>query len=236
MKKITLIVTLLLSISSIAQYSGIIATYRLILSENKESKLDKMFFESINDLHKISDEFEFVLKSNKNKSLFYLQNKLYTQENIANYALLRSNYQGRSLQTINDTYLEYDSDFLQKKVIVKNKKPKWKLHNEKKTINNYVCFKATTIYKVVNTAGVFENIVEAWYCPEINSPFGPIGYGGLPGLIFELKIKDAVYGLKNIRFLKEEKTEIEDLKNYAIITQEELNGEAKEIYENSIKQ
>ena len=235
MKKITLIVTLLLSLHSIAQYNGIIATYKLILSENKESKLDKMFFNSINELHNISDEFEFILKSNKTKSLFYLKNKLYTQESLAKYALTRSNYNGRHLQTLRNTYLEYNSELL-KKAIVKSDKQKWNLINEKKTINNFECFKATTIYKVVNTAGVFESIVEAWYCPEINLPFGPIGYGGLPGLIVELKIKDAVYGLKNIQFLKEEKIEIEDLKDYAIITQEELNGEAKEIYENSIKQ
>jgi GLPGLI family protein len=73
-----------------------------------------------------------------------------------------------------------------KKFIVKDSLPKWKLHNETKTIGNYICYKATTSRRIVNTKGTFYKDVEAWYTPELTVPFGPKGYGGLPGLIIEL--------------------------------------------------
>lgn len=34
---------------------------------------------------------------------------------------------------------------------------------------------------------ILNTVIEAWYVPEIPVPYGPVGNGGLPGLILQLK-------------------------------------------------
>jgi len=224
----------LLHYPSVAQ-KIIEANYSLILSENKESKLDKMLIESMGDFRKVAREMEFTLIFAKEKSYFAVKEKLYTQESLAEIALLRANYNGRTIQEKMYSYTEYDSELYPQKVILKKEIPTWKLSSEKKSVSGFECYKAHTTYTVINSAGTFNNIVEAWYCPEINFSFGPLGYGGLPGLIFELKIKDAVYGLTNLDFNPITK-EAPNLKKYAIVSQKELDQKAIEAYENFIEE
>lgn len=64
---------------------------------------------------------------------------------------------------------------------------KWKLENDTKKIGKYLVYKATTTEEVITENKPKKYIITAWYCPEINIPFGPIGYSGLPGLILELE-------------------------------------------------
>lgn len=125
-----------------------------------------------------------------------------------------------------------DPDF--GKIIIKeNRNTTWTLTNESKLIDNYKCFKATS--KFIKDLGNNKKTtfpIIAWYCPEIPIATGPLGYGGLPGLILELQERIITYGAKNIAF---------NLKNFAIaqkpidgklITQEELNIKIRELYFN----
>ena len=73
--------------------------------------------------------------------------------------------------------------------LIKNSKADWELLNETKKIGNYLCYKATTIRITQGREGIIKSPVIAWYAPELAVPFGPIGFGGLPGLIIELEIK-----------------------------------------------
>jgi GLPGLI family protein len=41
--------------------------------------------------------------------------------------------------------------------------------------------------------------VEAWFCPEIPFAYGPRGFGGLPGLILELRYDRSVIGLESLQ-------------------------------------
>lgn len=66
-------------------------------------------------------------------------------------------------------------------------KLKWELKNETKKIGNYLAYKATTVEKVLTSGKPKIYLITAWYCPNINAPFGPIGFSGLPGLILELE-------------------------------------------------
>ena len=43
-----------------------------------------------------------------------------------------------------------------------------------------------------------EFTIEAWYTPEIPMPYGPIGYGGLPGLILQLERSHVIFIAKEI--------------------------------------
>lgn len=71
---------------------------------------------------------------------------------------------------------------------------KWKILNEIKEVNNYVCMKASTFEPVKK-----QNIV-AWFTTDIPVSAGPERFGGLPGMILEINIDDdaIVYTPKTI--------------------------------------
>jgi GLPGLI family protein len=75
---------------------------------------------------------------------------------------------------------------------------KWEMKNESRKIGPFNCFKATTNKITRNSSGTFKKTVVAWYTTELPFPFGPIGYGRLPGLIVELTYENVVYCLKKI--------------------------------------
>lgn len=105
----------------------------------------------------------------------------------------------------------------------------WNFSEESKSIDGFICYKATTTYQTINEAGTFRKIVTAWYAPKIPSPFGPLGYAGLPGLILELQDDKILYYLKEINFNK--KGKIEKIKRGKIVTKEQLDNYA---YDNAI--
>jgi GLPGLI family protein len=85
----------------------------------------------------------------------------------------------------------------------------WQMTSETKKIGEYICYKAQTVKKVTEkekkeyqdylkrnetkkTTGLFsisepqDEIITAWYTPEIPISVGPNNYWGLPGLILEV--------------------------------------------------
>ena len=66
--------------------------------------------------------------------------------------------------------------------------------------------------------------ITAWYCPEINVPFGPIFIFGLPGLILETEMGNYRYTATKIRLNPKEKIEIKKLTEGKKVTQEELHA------------
>lgn len=71
---------------------------------------------------------------------------------------------------------------------LESKNTEWILTSQSKQIDKFKVFKATTTYQIENGNGrVFTRNVEAWFCPELPSRFGPNGFDGLPGLILELR-------------------------------------------------
>ena len=67
----------------------------------------------------------------------------------------------------------------------------WTLHNESKKIDGYNCYKATKHHVQPNSE--IEFTIEAWYTPEIPVPYGPAGYGGLPGLILQMERSHVIF-------------------------------------------
>ena len=64
---------------------------------------------------------------------------------------------------------------------------KWVISNKSKKINGYNCYKATTAININTNNSLKEQEIIAWFAPKINISTGPIGFGGLPGLILELQ-------------------------------------------------
>ena len=97
-----------------------------------------------------------------------------------NYLLIRNHQENTSKDHLTS---------LGKNFVVEGETPKikWKILNEIKEIQGYLCMKAETIDPVRNVP------VYAWFTNKIRIPSGPEGYGGLPGLILGLEFnKDDV--------------------------------------------
>lgn len=84
--------------------------------------------------------------------------------------------------------------------IIMDRNIQWTIISKKKNIQDYTCYKATSSFSVTRGDRTFTFPLIAWFCPEIPYNFGPLGYGGLPGLILELQERNILYGAKKIEF------------------------------------
>ena len=102
-----------------------------------------------------------------------------------------------------------EREFMDKMFLIKDSLDQytWKLTGEQKQLGQWMVMKATTTEMVRNPARFrrrfgapaaneseepdeIEIITEAWFTPMIPVSSGPANYGGLPGLILEMKIGD----------------------------------------------
>jgi GLPGLI family protein len=87
------------------------------------------------------------------------------------------------------------------------------------------------VRQIENPDGVFYQQIKAWYCPEINYSFGPIGYYGLPGLILELQIDNVTYKAIRIKIDdSRKKLNIAMPKAEKIVSYNEYLNISKELY------
>lgn len=73
----------------------------------------------------------------------------------------------------------------------------WKIMDERKMVGEFECVKAIGVNKGFDNK---ESTVVAWFSPQINVPYGPNEYFGLPGLILEVENKGIVYYCTSIDF------------------------------------
>jgi len=81
-------------------------------------------------------------------------------------------------------------------VVFDDKMSDWELSGEAKKIEGFTCYKATITH--FNEELQQHYVVEAWYTLEIPIPYGPVGYGGLPGLIIELHYNFTIFTVQEI--------------------------------------
>ncbi len=127
---------------------------------------------------------------NKGTNYVYFFNEaqsLYTQseeENEGGYSWSEEKYvlqRDHKKKTVNDW-----REVLGKRYLVEDDLPKykWKILNEIKEIEGYLCMKAET-YDPVK-----DQTIHAWFSDGIIFSGGPEGFAGLPGMILELNIND----------------------------------------------
>ena len=125
------------------------------------------------------------------------------QDNRNHYVIYKTNILGEEFNVISSLY-----------------SIKWELTREEKKIGNYKCYKAITFLNK-------KTKIEAWYSPEIPLSFGPKGFGGLPGLIIELKENNIIYYANKIALNKEKEFIIEFPEKEKIISKEKFDSIGK---------
>lgn len=107
--------------------------------------------------------------------------------------------------------------------IIQSEPTEWQITGETKMLAGYMCRKAvsSTTSTSSRTGKSKENELVAWFAPEIPIPFGPEGYGGLPGLILEMSHNRHHYyatkvdlGKKNIEIRKPSKGKLVSQQEY----------------------
>lgn len=199
-----------------------IFSFNKMKDQNLNNTLEKISEESKN-----TDDLRFCLLFNKSEFLFSFEESLeIDEENKFSIAHIYAKIMG-------DFYMNTTSnEILHKKELPNGKKVrikknlkdlKWKLVNEKREIGKYTCYKAISVRKFKSKNGEDkEHIYEAWYSPDIPINGGPIGVGGLPGLIVELKDgKTFIYYLLDISFETKDRIKIDKPTKGKIVTQEE---------------
>ena len=187
------------------QKVGIECYYKIIVQEFTVDELNKITNDqNIKDniINRIADakKREFVLKGNLDNAFFYEKERMKSDE---------INYKRQSAVTDNYYYRLAGKDvvmetFLGQQLYVKLdvNKYNWKISAETKLIDGYLCYKATGIHVVDDFRGKKNYNLVAWFCPELPYNYGPAGFFGLPGLIFETLYENAKekYVLQSIKF------------------------------------
>lgn len=132
------------------------------------------------------------------------------------------------------------TDIMGKNFLIKDeiKKIDWELSDETKNIGMYTCYKATYSREVEQKDFSSFNSVEpeekvakkmktiittAWYTPQIPISNGPREFGGLPGLILELRQDKLTIVCSEVVLNPSKKVEIKEPKKGKVISQSKFN-------------
>lgn len=199
MKKYIIVLILLFCINVNCQSRGGSATYSLVIPEDSiyqsQPALKLIYSEAMEN----SKLLNFSLHFTENESIFSLNDILV--EGSYGFALALADYYNpiyTNLETDEKIHLSGDNEYQITDTILSN----WKLTSETKTIGNYLCYKATSNYIIKKSASTHVSPIIVWYCPSIPFSFGPVGFGGLPGLILECQRENFSYGLTNLNLDK----------------------------------
>jgi len=243
-KKLIIYAFFLLSINSYSQeqiYSGKI-NYEVIMKVN-EAKLDsiakkmkgsenmkKMIISNM----KNQENINFKLIFNKDESIFEEEERLKINENKINFIKIMmgngSYYTNKNTRKVLNQKEAYGQLFIVDVSLVK-----WELTQERKKIDNYICYKATTKKEVENSKGKNKVDVIAWFTPELPYNFGPKEYNGLPGLILELQESNLIIKASKINLSSNKNIQIKKPTKGKKITLKEFNALSKKMFENRKK-
>ncbi|WP_456376133.1 GLPGLI family protein [Lutibacter sp.] len=229
-KSVIIIVIILISNKVFSQKNEGIAIYTKSYIENPEAK-ESYMSKQMKSMKAEFASLKFNLKFTKDESIFEVEESINLEDNmLANLALTVGGSKGVFYTNTKDKNILNEKESFGQEFIVKRslESIKWKLHNKTKKIGNYLCYKAMTTYVVINSKGIFNHSVTAWYTTEIPVGFGPIGYGGLPGLIVELSVQNFKYQMEQIIFNPKKQFKIKKPTNGKQVTEKEFNAIGKE--------
>lgn len=121
-------------------------------------------------------------------------------------------------------YFDYNPNLYGEDILITDKLPKhdWELTNIKENVSGYTC-------KLAKTVDYKGNSILIWYTDEIPINDGPREFWGLPGLIIQLQINEAVLVVaKSIKKL-DKKIDIKKIKGGNIMNIKEFSKLEKEL-------
>jgi len=244
-----LLIVLFISNTITAQDFQGIATYK---SQRKLSiKLDSTQMDSdrhLDMMAMLQKQFEktYILSFNKEESIYKEDEKLEAPQ-PAGMQLMIVNTGGSDLlykNTKENRYTNQNESF-SKLFLIKDilQDHDWELSGETKFIGDYECRKATTSRQVTVVQGgvsingdkdlseneneepeLREQIVTAWYAPEIPINHGPSNYEGLPGLILEVNDGTTTMICSKIIMNPSNKVSIVEPKKGQVLNQDEYDA------------
>lgn len=225
---------------------------KYIFNKNKKEKTDKvdedheltaMIKEALNK----SSQKTFSLTFNKFEAV-YEENEQLEQPVAANgmhISMKMSSGGKKYINTKEKISLEEDEIFGKEFLIDEPlAQPKWVLIDETKKIGEYTCFKAEFSIPVTQNQkdnyqeylrkekikpGLFkqeeptDNVVTAWYTPEIPVSFGPSNYWGLPGLILEINENNNLILCSKVVLNSKDKSDIKKPKKGEKVSQKKFD-------------
>ncbi|MDN3595788.1 GLPGLI family protein [Zunongwangia endophytica] len=173
---------------------------RLLNDANKEN-VNSKFQKAIKMLH----EQDFILSFNTQNALFKKVDNMSIETNKSFEAYTRalSGFTGQTYFDRRKKNVIHKKEFLGNFFLINKKKINWTLTKEQLKISSFECYKAVAKETINSPTGFHEIDLIAWYAPDISLPYGPDGYGGLPGLIICLKNNGRVTTLKKIELLND---------------------------------
>jgi len=204
---------IIISINNVvSQNSKIIYKKKFLQSKDTTYKVKNKISSILENAYKKVDEFEYILIFNNDESFFKIDESLEIDDNSTSYRIAKELGGGNGVSYMNNKekkiiqQREIGSDvFL---IDSKFNKFKWKLTDEKRIIGKYLCLKATTSVTMETIKGSITKKVVAWFSPKIPVPFGPDGYGGLPGLILELQVGNMIFHVQRAELNSKEQFQI----------------------------
>jgi GLPGLI family protein len=107
-------------------------------------------------------------------------------------------YRDLTVKRFTDKVTLGDKDYIIKGDLTRTK---WKILNELRDIQGFICMKAQTSHPIYGTP------VIAWYTDKIPVAGGPEGFGGLPGMILQLEFNndDVIIEATKVTFAADQK-------------------------------
>jgi len=194
------------------QFDGGIATYQTKTTIDMDGwggrQMSEQMKKQIAERMKSRLEKTYTLTFNKDESIYEEVEKLEAPGQGGGMRFMGGGFsQGGIYKNIGDNLYARENDLMGKAFLIKDSLNKldWKLEKESKMIGQYAAFKATAIRKIEPNAFTAmrrrrntendstavakeptEEIITAWYTPQIPVSQGPDEYWGLPGLILEV--------------------------------------------------
>lgn len=193
-----LFILLFISFQCFSQDKLVVYNFKILEDEkltNNES-LGKLFEKGMEEAKHLKLNLEF----NDTLARFKIQEAMSIEESNTNMAIAICNCKEEKYIYDDKVYRSNSVGLFKKNeyIIIDSLNTNWTLEAESKIIDGYECYKATSEYIVINSKGEFRHPVTAWFCPQLPYAFGPSGYGGLPGLILELQVRNNVFYVEKI--------------------------------------
>ena len=164
------------------------------IKKNFGEEMLKKMRKMVDRNYQIASEFDFILKFNTTQSIYYWNESMpdetidkFTYEGAADLGGGKSIYYRDVKKKL---FFVQEVVFGSYKRIKLPYKPKWQITKETDTILGYPVIKA------------IDGETTVWFTPEIPVPFGPIRYGGLPGLILKFQYRNRVIVAEKIKLYK----------------------------------